>query len=248
MVAIKVRWVVPCLSMLLATSCAVPEQRPVGSEGPVTAQAREVARTVPPGTAQRVCRASAHGQCFAASSRDLLDMLDIEGASYVVKAPDSAQGVCWPEFCVQYFLDGKAVTEKFPYPDDQASGDRLGSARSWLVDILVWPDWLSSKARGFGYTIRIQPLDGDKEWFYGGRDFFEYPEDVKSKVAPIFALFQPRRHQVRIDEEVPLACYYNRSSSKQDELDPGEIARSAEVACVFYIRVRQKDDVLVEKD
>ena len=87
---------------------------------------------------------------------------------------------------------------------------------------------------------------GDKEWFFRRRSFFEYPEDVRSKVLPLFTLFQPLKHGVVIDEEVPLACYHGRCLLEQDtedNIDPFEMARNSEVACVFTVRVRQKDHV-----
>ena len=196
MKANKLRLLTPYLSMLFATSCAFQGQRAIPSRWEQNNQIVSLTRTMPAGTAQRAYLASQHKDYFASSARNLLDMLDIQGTSYVVKAPDSAQGSCYLNFAVHYFVNGKAVPEECPYPSDQVQESKLPSARSWLVDILVWPDWLSSKERGFAHAIRVTPLDSDKEWVCRGRSFFEYPEDVRSTVFPVFTLFQPLKRGV----------------------------------------------------
>lgn len=177
-------------------------------------------------------------------------MLDIEAASYVVKAPDSAQGDCYLQFAEQYFVDGKPETRDIPYPPDPDAKRQLTSARSWLVDILVWPDWFSSETRGFAYAIRVRPLDGGEQWSSGGRYFYNYPKEVRSKVLPLFTLYRPWNQLVRIDEDVPLACYHNLSLSRPMSEDTSlmERVRNSEVACIFYVRVRQKDRAPVEEN
>ena len=174
-------------------------------------------------------------------------MFEIEAASYVVKAPDSAQGDCYLQFAQQYFVDGKPETKDIPYSGQD--GERhLASARSWLVEILAWPDWFSTVERGFAWAIRLRPLDGSEQWSGSGRGFFNYPEEVRSKIVPIFALDGPWNQLVRIDEDVPLACFRPLSRAVSEDMSVVEGARNSAVACIFYVRVRQTDPVPVEEN
>lgn len=174
-------------------------------------------------------------------------MLDIQGASYIVKAPNPTSGNYYLQSTVQFSVNGSELSEVV-FTEADKIPETLSSARTWLIDILVWPDWFSSEEKGFAYAFFVTPLDGDKEWYERTRSFFEYPDDIKSDVFPIFTLFQPNQHQVVIDKNIPLARYHNPYNSKQNGTDQCEITNNSEIACVFYVRVQQKDHAPNEKN
>lgn len=234
--------VVACVALLVIASdgcrCAAPK-----GDSPLVVEARKVAKNVPPGAARRVCCAFEHPAYLASGAQDLVGMLGMQGASYVVKAPRSAGGRCHLSVAVKYLVNGGAPKGEMQVERLTESSSRP-DARCWLVDILTWPDLLSFHEGGFGYSVRVRLLDSDEPWMLLARGYCEYPEAIRSQVRPGFGLFQPWGQDVGIDKEVALACYYNGRRDKQapETTDPGEAARNSQVGCVFCIRVSEDEE------
>ena len=231
---------------IIVPSCA-------SSEESIRPNIQSMMEGMPAGTVVRATKASRFGDQFAPNGEDLLALMDIQGASYVVKAPASTGSGYYIDCDVRYFIDGKELTSKpsaaANEPDRKSVGakDEPGQGRSpsrmCVVDILVWPDWVSSS--GYSYRVRIRPLD-DGRWEMRHEGFFKSPEKHAGWFSAGASLYQRAGHEVVPENYLPLACLSlgpKDKSFKPSEIcgadDPEQVARASRLGIVFYIRLHQ---------
>jgi len=223
------------LVSLLFASCASQEE-------PIRPNIQSLMASVPAGTARRACGAWRFGDQFAPGGGELLDLMGIQGASYVVKAPASQAGGCFIECEVREFNDGIALPQRGA-PDQDVAWKGLAPATAWVVDILAQPDAVSF--RGYSYHVRIRPLDGERHWQSSYRGFATPLDPNRAGLPLAAALYQCEEREVGLEKEVPLACLYQGPTDKSSapplgcgQDDAEKLARAARYGVVFCIRLR----------
>ncbi|HUT57617.1 MAG TPA: hypothetical protein VNA25_07170, partial [Phycisphaerae bacterium] len=205
---------------------------------------RSMMASVPAGTARRVTPAYRFGDQFARQGGDLLDLMEVQGASYIVKAPASVAGGCYIEFDARVFVDGN---ELWPRGVGAAIASRGGFSPStaWVVDILAWPDLATSN--GYSHRVRIRPLDAACHWSSSYRGFFRPPDANTGRPLVDALLYQCEERVVSLEKDVPIACLHDGPTDKNYKHAAGcgaddaeQYARAHPFGVVFYIRLRHK--------
>ena len=240
--AAKTRFSIVSVSIMVSlvlSSCAPQEE-------PIRPNIRSMMMSVPAGRAWRATGAWRFGNQFAPNGSDLLNLMEIQGASYIVKAPASQAGGCYIEFDVRDFVDGKELSQKAVGAKDE-TWQGMSPSTMWVVDILAWPDWVSSS--GYSYRIRIRPLDGGQRWQSTGAGFFKSPKHDPNTGGSCLnaSLYQCAQREVGLEKDVPLACLSEGPIDKSYKPaaacgadDPELLARASRYGIVFCIRLRQK--------
>ena len=189
--------------------------------------AAEFAGSVSPGCMQRV----------PFSGEDVAVFLGLDGASFIVQLPGDTPSNALPHVGVQWLKDGSAMDAV-----DCGAGYWGEQSGPWLIDIAVTGAAYPSPMTETPFcTFRAISLARPR-WqppFFTSRRPLTLPEGVSISPEALLAFHAggtSHRQDVSVDEDIPIACWFQCGQHVQMGDDILAVARSSALACVVYLR------------
>ncbi|MCY2924213.1 MAG: hypothetical protein NT031_02035 [Planctomycetota bacterium] len=210
------------LLCVLVSGCAEPEDIHV-TPGVRAAQGR--ATSVQPGEMLRI----------PFSAYDIAHLVGLEGASFIVRLPDSALENNLPDSTLRVYEKGQPVNPlayAAPYPP----GFRE-KTRCWLVDVGALVNHFAAKnvSPGSLLTVRFKSLEDD------GLSVRRFHIDETSLPAGssevCYAFTQaPIRNEAQVGLDIPIACWFQSSPEVSFADGVLGVAKTSPKAFVIFIR------------
>jgi len=163
--------------------------------------------------------------------------LPFQGTSYVVKPATNGEDTAYPCTGGRWFVKGKPIEDLQYF--SQSPGMNARADKGWLVEVGVM-DCVELGVQGgplfLGVTFRYLGYPGNSMMC---RVMPTYPVGVNGLLDRPWQFQAVQNHNVRICEDIPVGIWFPRSDSGYQSADPLLIARSADAACVIYIRFQR---------
>ena len=202
------------------------EERDVFS-GPAVERAMRIAATVPAGSVVRT----------AFSAYDTGDLIDLEGASFIAKLPETVPHNPRIYWGTQWFIQGHATGPVEYSPRWVAI--YVEETRCWLLDVAVLKNWFADRpSQDVIAVTREKSLDSARRWGRSARKL-KIPANYPLSPDDGFHLFPSGRElPVRVGEDIPLAAWLlNRPGISYRDVPA--VAASAPLACVWFVRFQE---------
>ena len=177
------------------------------------------------------------------SAGDAGELMGMEGASYILKLPESAPENCRCHFAARNFENGEAA-EPIDYGSEFADW-YIESTRCWLIDVAVTRNSFAENPISFDavFMLRASSIDALDSGRQDHRGRYR-PREGKDVDPEELALFlHSGDRSVGIATDIPLGVWYVHSD-KAHEIDPFgpvEVACASRRACVFYVRFQEEN-------
>ena len=200
--------------------------------GPAVAIAMKRSRAVRPGHLART----------AFTANDVADLVGVDGASFIVRLPDSAPLSNRVYYTVRRFVDGK--------PDWALQYDQVyqpkyqETTRCWLIDLGIFADPfrpLDEAPRVVLLSLCFKSLDGTGQ-IVRSRRRLQLPEckEAAGVNAGSFMFTPTRSMVIETGKDIAIGCWHQMSQQVRQYDGPLGAAQASPLAYVAYVRFQHE--------